>query len=246
MLLLTTLSGTSFHWIFSESHHGKGEHDGHGANVKCSIKLFILHGTLQFSYFSYRLYFKFFSSDGNTVDNEEEAVDFINKNMRATVAFQMTMTMLDEEEDVTAIPGTNKLYEFRTTEVDGTLMVRDTPCVCKACLDENWQLCENDGWCEAVMHFKGTRNPNAKHLAQQLNNEDVTMIDREDDMEINAILDRRFVNDTIEYLIEWKGFEQTSWVSAVDVEAAELIENWEINNVDIDLVPLLSSNPRHN
>lgn len=35
-----------FHWIFSESYHGKGEHDGHGATVKRSIRFYILGGVL--------------------------------------------------------------------------------------------------------------------------------------------------------------------------------------------------------
>lgn len=34
----------SFHWLFSESHHGKGKHDRHGAIVKHSIRTFILKG----------------------------------------------------------------------------------------------------------------------------------------------------------------------------------------------------------
>ena len=55
----------------------------------------------------------FFLLDGQTVDNEHEAVDFINQNIRSTVAFEMSMNMLVEEKNVSSIPGTNKLYKFR-------------------------------------------------------------------------------------------------------------------------------------
>ena len=41
---------TSFHWIFSESHHGKGEHDGHGATDKIAIKFYVLGGKAKLQY----------------------------------------------------------------------------------------------------------------------------------------------------------------------------------------------------
>lgn len=34
--------GIPFHWIFSESAHGKEEHDGHGAVVKQGIHFYVL------------------------------------------------------------------------------------------------------------------------------------------------------------------------------------------------------------
>ena len=36
--------GRDYHWVFMVSHHGKGEHDGHGATVKNKMKLFVLPG----------------------------------------------------------------------------------------------------------------------------------------------------------------------------------------------------------
>jgi hypothetical protein len=44
VLILIQLGKIKFHWLFSESHHGKGEHDGHGATVKATIRFFVLGG----------------------------------------------------------------------------------------------------------------------------------------------------------------------------------------------------------
>ena len=44
LVIKLLVESLKIHWIFSESHHGKGEHDGHGATVKCNIRLFILGG----------------------------------------------------------------------------------------------------------------------------------------------------------------------------------------------------------
>jgi hypothetical protein len=44
LLNISTTAKIQFHWIFSESHHGKGEHDGHGATVKAAIRVFVLGG----------------------------------------------------------------------------------------------------------------------------------------------------------------------------------------------------------
>jgi hypothetical protein len=40
--LTCCLSDKRFRWIFSGSHHGKGEPDGHGATVKRGGRLYVL------------------------------------------------------------------------------------------------------------------------------------------------------------------------------------------------------------
>ena len=37
-------SDVEFDWIFSASHHEKGEADGHGATSKCGIRTYVLEG----------------------------------------------------------------------------------------------------------------------------------------------------------------------------------------------------------
>ena len=43
-LILFYIEKVRFHWIFSESHHGKGKHDGHGATLKQAFRFFVLEG----------------------------------------------------------------------------------------------------------------------------------------------------------------------------------------------------------
>jgi hypothetical protein len=43
-LTMNYLAKVRFHWIFAESHHGKGEHDGHGATVKYTFRFYVLGG----------------------------------------------------------------------------------------------------------------------------------------------------------------------------------------------------------
>lgn len=48
------------------------------------------------------------------VDNEEEAVSFLNSGkLKHTKAFLMKMTMLDEETDVTGLTGSSNFFEYR-------------------------------------------------------------------------------------------------------------------------------------
>jgi len=104
-----------FHWIFSESHHGKGEHDGHGATVKARIKFFVLGGMQPNYFFSLQNTLSYLIiAEDHFVDNEQEALDFINSGAVAnTTAFLMPMSSNDEEQDCTALAGSNSYYEFR-------------------------------------------------------------------------------------------------------------------------------------
>ena len=51
--------------------------------------------------------------EGNTIDNEIEATDFVNWQFADTRAFLMNMTMKDEEQDCTGVVGSNSMFEFR-------------------------------------------------------------------------------------------------------------------------------------
>jgi len=44
IFILVHTGKVKFHWIFSESHHRKGEHDGYGATVKSTFRFFVLGG----------------------------------------------------------------------------------------------------------------------------------------------------------------------------------------------------------
>ena len=112
--------------------------------------------------------------------------DFINSGgVKDATAFIMKMTSADEETDCTRVVGSNSMFEFRyffiicghktvsltvfrATKTPGEVYVRPAPCVCEACLSENWDECLVGGWKLKKMEEKGTRNPNQKHIEQQL------------------------------------------------------------------------------
>lgn len=82
------------------------------------------------------------------------------------------------------------------------------------------------------MKEKGVRNPNAEHIRQQLiENQDVL---EEGDWEVNQILRSRVHQGSVQYLVEWKGYEKLYWVNEQDLDAPELIEDWELANAEED------------
>lgn len=65
------------------------------------------------------LFFNCYYADGyhiehNYIDNEVEAVNFLNSGkVKNTTAFLMLMTNEDFEEDCSGVSGSNSLFEFR-------------------------------------------------------------------------------------------------------------------------------------
>jgi hypothetical protein len=95
-------------------------------------------------------------------------------------------------------------------------------------MDENWDACEVGGWKLKKMKEKGMRNPNEKHLMQQLS-EDIFVIP-ESQWEVLSIQQQRCKRGKTEYLVEWKGWDTMTWVDASELNADELLEDWEIQN----------------
>jgi hypothetical protein len=106
--------------------------------------------------------------------------------------------------------------------------VREKPCVCEHCMVEDYNECETGGWIVRSMSAKGVRNPNEKHLIQQLS-EDVFTIP-EGEWEILSIQQQRVKHGKIQYLVEWNGYDTMTWVDADELNADELLEDWEIQN----------------
>lgn len=106
--------------------------------------------------------------------------------------------------------------------------MRAKPCVCEHCLVENWDQCEIGGWKLKQMAVKGMRNPNEKHLQQQLSEESLTVAAGE--WEVVSIHRQRIKAGTVQYLVEWKGFPTCTWVDANKLNADELLEDWELQN----------------
>jgi hypothetical protein len=51
--------------------------------------------------------------ENHFVDNEQEAVDFINEYMNNSTAFLMEMSVEDLEEDANTLSGSSLMHEFR-------------------------------------------------------------------------------------------------------------------------------------
>lgn len=51
--------------------------------------------------------------DNNHVDDEEEAVDFINNHVKNSTAFIMNVDEEDLEQDCSAVQNSNSMHEFR-------------------------------------------------------------------------------------------------------------------------------------
>ena len=164
-----------------------------------------------------------------------------NKWNKETVAFKMTMSQLDTEQDCTAIKDSNSHYKFRTTQEEGKLLIRQQPCICSHCLDDDYSNCEVKLWFDEVeMRPKGRRNPNADHLAQQENEQNFGV--NEGDYEVQEILDRKVEHGVVFYKVAWKGYTKTSWVSEDDIEAPEAVKDWEICQSNLELEHNKSSN----
>jgi hypothetical protein len=78
------------------------------------------------------------------------------------------------------------------------------------------------------MKKKGMRNPNQEFLMQQLN--DKPLIVGQGNFEVVAIKAQRLTKRGTEYLVAWKGHTDMTWVKASEIDADELIEDWELEN----------------
>ena len=72
------------------------------------------------------------------------------------------------------------------------------------------------------------RNPNEEHINQQLADESLKVTDG--NWEVNKIHAQKLQKGETYYLIEWKGYKEFSWVSADELNADEILEDWEIEN----------------
>lgn len=145
------------------------------------------------------------------------------------------MSLSDNEQDCTGIAGSETFYEFRACNKVGSLYVRTQPCVCEACLIDDYNHCTTtkagaSDWCYVTMQPKEKRNPNEKYLQQQENSSFQPMDDN--DYEIHEVIGKKIANGKVYYQVSWKGYEETSWIQEELINAAELIEDWEIKHLN--------------
>lgn len=106
------------------------------------------------------------------------------------------------------------------------MYVRTAPCLCEHCLAEDWDQCTNTNWERKILKEKGFRNPNMNHLKQQLSARSLTI--EEGAWEIVAILQQRIAKGREEYLVQWKGYTECTWVEKSQISAQDLLEDFEI------------------
>ena len=95
-------------------------------------------------------------------------------------------------------------------------------------MDENFKNCKIGGWKLKKMTATEKRNPNEKHLLQQLSND--AFVIPENEWEILSIQQQQCRQGKIQYLVEWNGWDTMTWVDADQLNADELLEDWKIQN----------------
>jgi hypothetical protein len=108
--------------IFAPSHHSKGECDSCGVVVKKGIRLFVLNGIFLHLFFKHLLCLPVIA-ENNHVDDENEAVEFINCKIANSTAFKIIVHENDVEEDCSALQDSNSFYEFRCVHLNGVTFV---------------------------------------------------------------------------------------------------------------------------
>ena len=73
------------------------------------------------------------------------------------------------------------------------------------------------------------RNSNTKHIQQQLSEKSLTLA--QGSYELLSIQEQRVKGGVLQYLVEWKGYEKMSWMDADQLNAPEILEDWEIQNL---------------
>ena len=73
------------------------------------------------------------------------------------------------------------------------------------------------------------RNPNTKHIQQQLSKKSLTL--EQGSYELLFIQKQRVKGGVLQYFVEWKGYEKMSWVDADQLNAPKILEDWKIQNL---------------
>ena len=111
---------------------------------------------------------------------------------------------------------------YRSCGVRGELYVRARPCVCTACLAEDWSECEIGGWKRCKLTPTKMRNPNIQHLDAQLGEAD------QSGYVVDSIVGQRVHNNILEYLVAWQGYTECTWTPVDQLSCYELIEDFEM------------------
>lgn len=150
------------------------------------------------------------------MDDENEAVVYINDNIENTTAFVMDMRENKMEQDCTPLNGSTKLFEYRyvlctfvTKNIskvlyrfavgEGEVYARARPCTCLPCLEKDWSNCENLEYAGYFNLYRmqklGMRLPKARYVASE--------VPLPEQYRVHEILGRRAFQGQLQYLVSW-------------------------------------------
>ena len=220
----STAFGYDLEWYFDPVYHGKGACDARGACVKRALRFYVLepghdiHDVGQLTGFT------------NTVLHEDADT--------AGHAINVIFDEFDGYDHVPTLPGNTKWYAFRFTDEEYVLYVRKWPCFCVHCLAHEYDRCGNDNicgpWMRKVLKPSDTWKPSATTPVERARQyQRIGLIASQDsdasDYEVEAILAKRTTLDTTEYLVKWRGWDETynEWLAERDLnDSTNLLRNF--------------------
>ena len=153
-------------------------------------------------------------------------------------AINVIFDEFDGYDHVPTLPGNTKWYAFRFTDEEYVLYVRKWPCFCVHCLAHEYDRCGNDNicgpWMRKVLKPSDMWKPSATTPVERARQfQRIGLIASQDsdasDYEVEAILAKRTTLDTTEYLVKWRGWDETynEWLAERDLnDSTNLLRNF--------------------
>lgn len=177
------------------------------------------------------------------MDDEIEAVEFINDQIKNSRAYVMNVDPSEVEIDSSPLKGSSVAHEFRYCALEfhyfwqkkityfrryygkeGQVAVRDFPCFCNSCLCEDYNSCERSEtvgpWIYHTLVSKGSRpqkNVRYRGGVQRAPNAKVP----------EEIIGSRLFEGMYQYEVQWVGEDAPTWHAADTLPFSELIDEYE-------------------
>ena len=202
-------------WYFDPVYHGKGACDARGACIKRALRFYVME-------------------PGHDIRDVRQLTQFTSNVLHMEShtpgnAENIVFHEWDGYEHSPTLLGNTKWYAFRWTEEEYVIYVRKWPCFCAHCLAEQWDACINIAkcgpWIRKDVHqsdYWVESGATALQRAQQYQNANIVASSDSDatDYEVEKILAKRTTLDTVEYLVKWRGWDDTfnEWLPEPDLE----------------------------
>ena len=173
---------------------------------------------------------------GHDVRDVGQLTNFTNTVLHETtagLAENVVFNQFDGYDHSPTLAGNTKWHAFRFGIEEGIVFVRKWPCFCDLCLakDVDWNSgrCDNMLTCGAWMRkdihptdkWVSSAETPLQRAAQYQQANILPSVDSDaSDYEVEKILAKRTTLETTEYLIKWRGWDDTFnvWLSELDLE----------------------------